>query len=168
MQINHKTIGYLLIGLSIILFIILTIVKLDIDEQATIICQKFHETPVGGENCPVHQNNSVWFKISWMLTAAFGLSFLIFGVGVYLAFFYKTSMQELKKEFNDIDLSKLDDEEKKIYDILKEKKGSAYQSDLIKETGLSKVKITRVLDKMETGDIIERKRRGMTNIVVLK
>ena len=55
-----------------------------------------------------------------------------------------------------------------MYDIIKGKNGSAYQSDLIKETGFSKVKVTRILDKMETADIIERKRRGMTNIIVLK
>jgi uncharacterized membrane protein len=43
-----------------------------------------------------------------------------------------------------------------------------YQSDLIKETEFSKVKITRILDKMESKDVIDRKRRGMTNIIVLK
>ena len=31
-----------------------------------------------------------------------------------------------------------------------------------------KVKITRLLDKLEAKDLIERKRRGMNNIVVLK
>ena len=154
MQVNHKTIGYSLMGLSVILLIILTVVKLDIDKEATIICQKFHETPLTSENCPVHQNNSIWFKISWMLTASFALSFLIFGVGVYLAFFYKTSLQELKKEFKEIDLSKLSDEEKSVYNIIKNKNGSAYQTDLIKETGFSKVKVTRILDKMESMDIL--------------
>ena len=65
-------------------------------------------------------------------------------------------------------MSKLGDEEKKIYEILKNKNGSAYQTDLIRETGFSKVKVTRILDRLETKDIFERKRRGMTNIIVLK
>ena len=33
---------------------------------------------------------------------------------------------------------------------------------------LNKVKITRILDKLEGMGILERKRRGMTNVVILK
>ena len=65
-------------------------------------------------------------------------------------------------------MKKLDAEEQKIIRLLEEKEGSTYQSDLIKETGHSKVKITRILDKLESKGILEKKRRGMTNIVVLK
>ena len=57
---------------------------------------------------------------------------------------------------------------KKIYDILVKADGSAFQSDLIKETGFSKVKVSRILDKLETKKILERRRRGLANIVVLK
>ena len=67
-----------------------------------------------------------------------------------------------------VELSKLDDDEKKIYASIKASDGASYQSDLIKELGMSKVQITRILDKLEAKKIIERKRRGMTNIVVLK
>jgi uncharacterized membrane protein len=80
-----------------------------------------------------------------------------------MRFFHKES-----KGFKQVDLSKLDEEEKQVYDLVKSKDGSAYQSDIVKETGLSKVKTTRILDKLETNGILERKRRGMTNIVVLK
>ena len=58
--------------------------------------------------------------------------------------------------------------EKKIFEILTKSEGSAYQSDLVKQTSLSKVKITRILDKMENKGIIERKRRGMANIIIIK
>ena len=80
----------------------------------------------------------------------------------------------LKKEkqdalqFQKVDLSKLDEEEIKIYELLKKSEGSVYQSDLVRETGISKVRITRILDRMETKRILERKRRGMANLVVLK
>ena len=46
--------------------------------------------------------------------------------------------------------------------------GSYTTADLIKETDYTKVHMTRILDKMEGKRILERKRRGMTNIVVLK
>ena len=73
-----------------------------------------------------------------------------------------------KSDFKEIDTSKLDEDEKKIYGLLKQNEGSMYQSDLIKETELSKVAITRILDKLESKKIIDRKRRGMTNIVILR
>ena len=38
---------------------------------------------------------------------------------------------------------------------------------LIQETGFSKVQMTRILDRMEGRKIIERKRRGMTNVIIL-
>ncbi len=165
---NEKVLGYSLIGFSIILFIILAFIKIQVDSQSAFLCEKFHENQLNMNECPVHKTNSFWENVSWMITAAFGIDFLIFGVGLYIAFFYKSLSQELKKEFREIDLSKFDDEEKKVYGIIRNKEGSAYQTDLIKETGFSKVKVTRILDKLETKDILERKRRGMTNIIVLK
>ena len=165
---NEKLLGYLLMAFSIVLFIVLGFIKTQFDVESALLCQKFHENKLDSSQCPVHQADSTWNKVSWVILVGFGIGILIFGVGAYLAFFYKAGSRELKRDFKQIDLSKLDDEEKKIYDIIKGKNGSAYQSDLIKETGFSKVKVTRILDKMETADIIERKRRGMTNIIVLK
>ena len=46
--------------------------------------------------------------------------------------------------------------------------GSVLQSELVSTTGLTKVKVTRILDKLEGKGLIERRRRGMTNIVILK
>ena len=38
----------------------------------------------------------------------------------------------------------------------------------MEKLGTGKVGITRLLDKLESKQIIERKRRGMNNVVVLK
>ena len=43
-----------------------------------------------------------------------------------------------------------------------------FQADLIEKTGFSKARMTRIVDKLEGNDLVERKRRGMTNVVVLK
>lgn len=75
--------------------------------------------------------------------------------------------QEPKFEINPEELN-LDNEEKKIYDLIKTADGSIFQSELVDKTGFSKVRVTRILDKLEGRKIIERKRRGMTNIVILK
>lgn len=165
---NLKSIGYLLIGFSVILFVVLSFIKIQVDKQSAFLCEKFHENKLDMNECPVHKNNSFWANISWTILSAFGIDFLIFGVGVYIIFFQKTYSKELKKEFKEIDLSMLSDEEKKIYEIVKGKDGFAYQGDLMKETEFSKVKITRILDKLESKDILERRRRGMANIIVLK
>ena len=75
---------------------------------------------------------------------------------------------ETPEEYKKVDTSTLSAEELQIIECIKQKDGSAYQSDLIQETGHSKVKMTRLLDKLESRGILEKKRRGMTNIVVLK
>lgn len=160
---DTKNFAYLLIGFSIILLFVLAFVKSDVDKQAAFLCEKIHENRIDMEQCPAHKSD-----VSWLIVVAFGIGFLILGTGIYMLFTRKQPTEESKKEFKQIDLAKLSDEEKKLYEVIKAKGGSAYQSDLIKETGFSKVKITRILDRLETKDVLERKRRGMTNIIVLK
>ena len=62
----------------------------------------------------------------------------------------------------------LSEEERFVYGLLKAGSGSKYQSDMIRETGWSKVKVTRVLDRLESRGLVERRRRGMTNVILLK
>lgn len=160
-----KHVGIFLLIFSVVLLGILIFVKEDTDETAAYICENLDHSKEGVlEACPSHDTT-----FSWMLLAAFGIAVLMFGLGGYLFFMSgRGGGSELKKEFKDVDLSKLDEDEKKVYDFVKQKEGSAYQTDLIKETDFSKVKITRVLDKLELKGIVERKRRGMTNIIVLR
>lgn len=73
-----------------------------------------------------------------------------------------------KQKPRKVDASSLDDEEKKILSFLQQRKGSVFQSEIRVRTGFSKVKVSRLLDKMEQKNIIERKRRGMANLVVLR
>ena len=73
-----------------------------------------------------------------------------------------------RKQTKKIDVSTLDADEKRIIGVLQEKGGSAFQSDVIKELDYSKVKVSRMLDRLEQKGIVERKRRGMANLVVLR
>ena len=43
-----------------------------------------------------------------------------------------------------------------------------FQADVMEKIGIGKVGMTRLLDKLEAKQIIERKRRGMNNMIVLK
>jgi len=67
-----------------------------------------------------------------------------------------------------VNISELDSDEKRIISLLQERQGSVFQSEVIKLTGFSKVKVSRILDRMEHNGLIERKRRGMANLVVLR
>ena len=63
-------------------------------------------------------------------------------------------------------MSTLKAEERKIVNLLLEKK-AMFQADLVDVSGINKVKVSRILDKLEGYGVIERKRRGMQNIVIL-
>jgi predicted transcriptional regulator len=80
----------------------------------------------------------------------------------------KSTHTIMQKHSKKIDENILSDDEKNIINELKLNDGSAYQSDLIKKLNLSKVKITRILDKLQGKGLIERNRRGMTNVIILK
>ena len=64
--------------------------------------------------------------------------------------------------------AELEPDEARVVAIINEGNGSVYQSDILKKTGFSKVKVSRVLDRLEQKGLTERKRRGMTNLVVAK
>src|SRR3989344_632695 len=87
---------------------------------------------------------------------------IILGEGIFLF------LRNKQLDYKQIDFSRLNEEEKQIYNLIKEKDGSIYQSEIMKELEFSKVKTTRLLDLMESKKILERKRRGMTNIIILK
>ncbi len=149
--------------LALLLILILAFVKAGIDERDAFLCSAVHTNPdLEMGQCPAHQNN-----ISWLVISAFGIAFVILGGGMYLLFAPAGSLS--KRQFAAVDTSKLNDEEKAVYSLLKGEGGSLYQSQIMEKTGFSKAKVTRILDKLEHDDrILERKRRGMTNIVVLK
>lgn len=160
----YRNLGIALLLVSIILIVIISLIKSDIDERDTLLCSAVFSNPdLDMNDCPAHKDNT-----SWYLNGAFVLAFLIMAAAFYFLFVAKPQHEMTKEPSIPVDVSKLTEEEKKIYDLLHLHEGSMYQSDLIKDTGFSKVYITRVLDKMESKKIIERKRRGMTNIVILK
>lgn len=160
---RNRQIGYGLIALSMLLLVILSFVKAGVDREGAYLCEVVSKDPsFNMEDCPVHNDNN-----SWLILGAFGLSFIILGTGVYLLFMQEKQVGQ-KIEPKEVDESQLDEEEKRFYTLIKEGNGSKYQTDIIRETGYSKVKVTRILDRLEGKGIIERRRRGMTNVIFLK
>ena len=156
---ENKTLGIILIVISVLILITTIIYKIQVDSLVSELMETSGGECVINGDC-VHQKSSLPLYLGSILFV------LSLGVGIYLLIFDKKTE---KKETKKIEIPKnIYEEEKKIINVLNSKGGSAYQSDLIKETEFSKVKITRVLDKLEHRKIIERKRRGMANLVVLK
>ena len=101
----------------------------------------------------------------YVMGGALAASLILFGV--YLLAFDRSHQDMPKKDYTKM-LSELNEEEKNILNKIIEAEGTIFKSNLVENTGFTKVKVTRILDKLEGKGIIERKRRGMTNVVILK
>jgi len=166
---KHRLAGILILICCSLLLLILTGVQNDIQSWSLTLCEAFANNPnLEMAQCPVHTTN-----VSSLLNLAFVPTIFLICIGLYLIFMKSNKAETSKLVHEKIEHKKkseipyLNSEEKKIYELVNDS-GSIYQSDLMKKTDFSKVKITRILDKLENKDLIERKRRGMTNIVVLK
>lgn len=119
-----------------------------------------------GAACPMYAT------IDAQRNASYALAALVAVAGLYFVFFKKEEQLPAapfeRRSKAAADLSKLEGDEKTVASYIQEAGGSLYQSDLVAKTGFSKVRVTRILDKLEHDGVIERKRRGMTNIVVLR
>jgi len=103
--------------------------------------------------------------------AAFIIGLGIFAIGYKLKSAPKVRM-EASPSVSTAKIKKLaailPSDEKKIYNIVVDSQGFVFQNDLIEKSGLNKVTITRILDKLEAKGLVERRRRGMSNVIVLK
>ncbi|MBT3416592.1 hypothetical protein HN706_01290 [Candidatus Woesearchaeota archaeon] len=153
---KNKQVGTLLMGVSLLIgFIVFSFNKALKDIVA--------------DSCSHGSECAMWGTIELQTNISIGLVlFILFG-GAYLFFSGKkiNSPIESKKDHSEI-LKKLNENEKFVLDKIKEEDGSIFQSTLVEKTEFNKVKITRILDRLEGLNIIERKRRGMTNVVILK
>jgi len=62
----------------------------------------------------------------------------------------------------------LTENEKRIYELIKRSGGVILQSDIVKMSNLSKSTVSTILNRLEAMGLIEKKRRGPLNIVILK
>jgi uncharacterized membrane protein len=166
-EINKKLTGGILIGLSVILIFVLVFVKINHDKEGAFLCKVVAADPkLSMDDCPAHDSSS-----SWLIMVAFGVAIAILISGGILVFKSKESGEltaPAPKHVARIDTKNLGEEERRIIDLLQQHQGSMYQSDIARMTGYTKVQTTRLLDKLEGKSILERRRRGMANIVILK
>jgi len=167
---KNRNVGIVIIGIALLIgFIILAFNR----AMTSII----NESCSHGPTCPM------WGTINFQTSVSIGIMVFVILVGIFLIFFAKeekiteTKIVKIKEQIKPKEVTKenykkvmsdLADDEKIVLEKIIEAEGTMFQSDLVEKSGFTKVKVTRILDKLEGKAVIERKRRGMTNVVILK
>lgn len=159
---ENKKVGYMLFGVALLVIAVIFLFNSALKEIVVGECGAEHAL-----TCPMNQT------INQQTYVALGVVGLLIIVALILIFSKpdeKIVIQKVKERIKNrkINVSGLDSDDKKVIKILQDEKGAIFQATLMEKLGAGKVKITRLLDKLEAKQFIERKRRGMSNIVVLK
>lgn len=159
---ENKNVGYLLLGISVFVIFLIFLFNSTLNEAVRNSCFLQHGDV---QSCEMFDtvNKQTYFALS--------ISGILVIVSLFLIFTKpkeKIVIKKFKEKKQKIDLSGLDSKEKEVMKILEKENGTIFQAELMEKFGVGKVGITRLLDKLEAKQLIERKRRGMNNIVVLK
>ena len=159
---ENKNVGWLIVGIAIVMVIVVLIFN-------SALKNIVGETCTHGPTCSMYDTIKTQTWISLAIVA------IILIIGFVIMFskpkerlVIKKIKEKVQVKHKPVDYSKLDREEKPLIKLLEESQGTMFQSDLVEKSGFGKVKVSRVLDRLEGKQLIERKRRGLTNIVVLR
>ncbi len=155
---ENKNVGLLLIGISIVMAVIVFIFNNALKEIVADTCTH-------GSACTMYDTIRTQTYLSLSIVS------VVFIIGLVIMFSKpkeKIVVKTIKEKRKKLDLSGLDKDDKKVVDLLLSENKAMFQSDLMEKLSIGKVKTTRLLDRLEDKGLIERKRRGRNNIVVLK
>ena len=158
-NLDNKRIGIIISVTSIVLFFILASFSIKIAEIESTKC--IH--PLGGQ-CPITAHIPL---ISYVGVA---LLIIVFILGIWLMRKAEAG-EKIRKDAAEKAESvakALKGDEKKAYELVVASQGAVFQSELVEKIGYSKVKVSRILDKLEGQNLIERRRRGLANMVLIK
>jgi len=157
---ENKKVGWLILGIATAMGILVGIFN-------SLMQSIINQNCIMGIECVMHDtaNTQLWLGLSIVMVIA--------SIGIYIMFskseekiIIKKIKERQKKKV--IETSSLDADEKKTIKMIQEEGNAMFQKDLMEKLQIGKVKMTRLLDKLESKQFIIRKRRGMNNIVVLK
>ncbi len=159
---ENKNVGWLIIGISALIVGIIFLFNNAMKRIIDAGCPMIH----GGAYCPAYGTINQQTYLSLSIVGILAI------IGIVLIFSKPTEKIVIKKvkEKNarkNINTNELKSEEKKVLELIQADK-AIFQSDLIEKTGFGKAKMTRIIDRLEGKGFVGRKRRGMTNIVVLE
>jgi uncharacterized membrane protein len=166
---KNRIVGILVIAISVLIGFIIYSFNAAMDDIVNTSCSH-------GPSCPM------WGTIDFQTNVSIAIMVFVIIIGLYLVFFGEeqriiTRIRKIRQQIEPRKITKenyqkvmsgMERDEKAILEKVIESQGTILQSDLISRTNINKVKVTRILDKMEGRGLIERRRRGMTNVIVLK
>ena len=159
---ENKNVGWLIIGIGIVMAIVVVLFNSVIKDNLDLTCTH-------GPTCEMYSNLGVQTWISFSIVAVIIIIGLVImfskpKVEIQERIVVKKVMEKKKK----LDLSGLDAKEKEVVRLLQGANGGLFQADLMEKLEVGKVGMTRALNKLEDKGMVERKRRGMNNFVVLR
>ena len=159
---ENKHVGFILLGVSVVVGYIVFIFNQTLKDITASSCTMAHE----GGVCPMYSSIAQQNYLSLIIVGLLVIValILIFSKPSKEIIIKKVKEKQTKKK---IDTSNLKPEERQVLSLVQENK-AVFQADLIEKTNFGKAKMTRIIDRLEGQDLVERKRRGMTNVVVLK
>jgi uncharacterized membrane protein len=166
---KNRYVGVMLITIAILIGFIVYSFNKALTKIASMSCSM-------GEACPM------WGTIEFQTNVSTAISLLVALIGIYLIFSGeevrvitkvkrvgpKIEMKRISKERYKEIFNKLSSDERTVLEKIIDAEGSIFQSELIEKTKFSKAKVTRILDKLEGKGLVERRRRGMSNVIILK
>ena len=155
---ENKNVGFLIVGIAVVMAVIVFIFNSALKNISELSCNM-------GPSCSMYDTIRTQTYLSLSIIG------VVLVVGLVIMFTKpkeKIVIKTIKEKKKKINLEGLGDIEKKVVDILQSENNAIFQNTLMEKLGIGKVGITRLLDKLEAKQIIERKRRGMNNIVVLR
>jgi hypothetical protein len=155
---ENKTVGWIISGIAILMVVIVWIFNAALKKIVGDTCTH-------GDSCSMYDTIAIQ---TWVSLAIVGIILIIGIVMIFWKPKEKIIIKTIKEKRKKKDYSGLDKKEKEVVGLLINGGNAMFQADLMEKLNIGKVGVTRLLDKLEAKQVIERKRRGMNNIVVLK
>jgi uncharacterized membrane protein len=155
---ENKKVGLIIAGIAILMAVMVLIFNFALKNITSQSCDM-------GTSCSMYTSITIQTFVGLSITAII----LIIGIVIFFSKPKERIVVKIKHEKKKkLNLDGLDVKEKEVISFLQQENGAVFQSTLMEKLGIGKVGITRLLDKLEAKQLIERKRRGMNNIVVLR
>lgn len=157
-----QTIGINNIGIFLLVMgVILFLVTVSFTETLIKANEVLHA------NCPLPAGICPYTGFPVQSAIAFTLDLAILASGLYLVSNsnrYEKADAEGKRKFEGV-IRSLSGDDKKLFEMVVNE-NAVFQSDLVEKSGFPKAKVTRILDRLEARGLVERRRRGLTNVIM--
>ena len=155
---ENKNVGWIITGIALLMGVIVWIFN-------NALKRIVGDTCTHGDSCSMYDTIAIQTWVSLAIVC------VILIIGIVIMFWKpkeKVIVKTIKEKKKKKDYSGLEKKEKEVVDLLLNEGNAMFQADLMEKLNIGKVGATRLLDKLESKQIIERKRRGMNNLVVLR